>query len=489
MKYRKKISSLILIMDIVVMVLSLGLSRVIRSQLPFFLYEIEKLFVIAPYIIISRILVNIFFEHYSLSFRNMTMNDILNLFKHHIIPTMLLIVLRFVSPISYFRFPLSMILVEYFLTVSGMVLIRIVTVTLYLERSKKNKKPAVKYANSIIVGRKSDFPPGFDMQVFEKKYLNSVKYIISPEKIEWNTDYEGVRIIGGMKELQKIADSEEHINNVIILHPGIATDFPDMFQVCAHNHINMFLLGNDGIHSLLITDILGADRHLYNPVPEQVLKKLCSRTIAVVGIESSVVEEIKKELNEIKEINWMYFNYTDIDKAIVNSNIDTIIDFTPVMFQELVHTNIYDYCTKIKPMQCVNKQYLIVLQNERNLDVEKCISIKNNLLLSEGIITNMLHYREDAVLKYTHFITCRQFVSTCLKSVCLLEKDKTKILVSRNPDSYTVEEVIHMLKTLSTHYRWKRIEPPLSLYKNTYEKYMVAETFTDIYVIRTSRLS
>ena len=62
--FLRKRKLFLILLDIFAILVSVILARIIRSQFPAFLYSLNRLFLLSPYIIISRLLINIFFEHF-----------------------------------------------------------------------------------------------------------------------------------------------------------------------------------------------------------------------------------------------------------------------------------------------------------------------------------------------------------------------------------------------------------------------------------------
>ena len=97
---------LVFFMDIIVILSSLFLARTIRSGFPNFLFEYEQLFFVLPYLILFRLFINAFFEHYKLSYMNIQVNDIFKLFIHNVVPSSILLVFRFTASIQILRVPI-----------------------------------------------------------------------------------------------------------------------------------------------------------------------------------------------------------------------------------------------------------------------------------------------------------------------------------------------------------------------------------------------
>ena len=213
-KQFKRTRVYVLVLDCILIFLSVLSSWTIRSKLPSFFFNIERLYVIIPYVICIRIIINSFFEHYSLSFFNLNVRDIRAVFWHNILPSLIFAVIRLASPIAFIKMSFSMIFSEYVITVTGMVLIRLLISSQSSRRTKASS--AGKTRSAVIVGNLSTIAKEINLEILEEKCNLSIYAILTQNTIDWNTDFKGIRVFGGYDTMGSLVSESQHISVVLI---------------------------------------------------------------------------------------------------------------------------------------------------------------------------------------------------------------------------------------------------------------------------------
>lgn len=210
---RKKGKNLFLIiLDILIICTSLLAAWMIRSRFRAFLYTLEGLVFILPYVVLIRIISSTIFEEYSYRYNKYYIENIKSLFFHNLFPSFVFLLLRFFSPVQVTRMPLAMIFVEFFLTTSGMILARL----LLAGANKGESKKPVCRRKTVIVAFKTEPGVRKNIESFMDNYAFDVEGIFTEDSSVWNTDIGGIKIIGAPLMLEKILDEMHEINTIIL---------------------------------------------------------------------------------------------------------------------------------------------------------------------------------------------------------------------------------------------------------------------------------
>ena len=215
----RKINSLnrvlLIAFDLLIIVFSLFAAWVIRSQFNFFVYDIRKFSYLFPWVIITRTLCHLFFELYSFSLNAFGSRDISRILKFNLLPTALLLFLRFFPKVpNTLSMPLSMIVMEYLFSTAGFIIIRL----FFHSRSIKTDKVSGYIRRIILWAEVAELKEIIDLNMLEKNGIE-VKGILNANPLFWNTEYNGIRIYGGAGELPRISAEDDRISSVAILKP------------------------------------------------------------------------------------------------------------------------------------------------------------------------------------------------------------------------------------------------------------------------------
>jgi len=194
--------SAVVVADVLVTVASLFASWLLRASFPDMLFTIYRVFLFMPYVLFTRLLVNVVMEHYRLSYVNLHLTDIIRLYVHQFFPTLIFLILRFGAPVPDLRMPLSMIGIEYVFTVGGMVLARILVVQ---HRPRGNETASQRGASGLLICRLTDRPTAHAAFVDAQRMAWSPVAVVTPDAIDADLDFHGIRVFGGLDALRALA--------------------------------------------------------------------------------------------------------------------------------------------------------------------------------------------------------------------------------------------------------------------------------------------
>lgn len=322
---RKQYRLIKLFVDILIILSALIISRLIRAQFPDFLFQIRKLIIIIPLVLLVRILVNTIFEHYKYIFYSMTVRDIIKIFLHNLFPSVVFIGLRFISTISELKIPVSMIISEYFLTTTGMIFFRYILVNTFLGKAEKKvifEKKEVLLISSINSLKKNN------------RFLKTenISAILSPHKIEWETDFNGIRVIGGYNMLENVFLTNEKLMKAVFNKSDIDSNFTKNIEILNKFDIETRILDSNGVRRVCTVDLLDSINDGIKKTPEEVANFLKGKNILIYGAESKISEKIKdasgfcdfRFISIFSEIEQRYKN--DPDCFVIDLSIYTLFE-------------------------------------------------------------------------------------------------------------------------------------------------------------------
>ncbi|MCF7928132.1 MAG: hypothetical protein K9L68_04100 [Spirochaetales bacterium] len=249
----------LLLADIPVIALSLFFAWIIRAQLHDFLYRIDLLMYMLPYVILIRLINNVLFEMYSFNLTSIRLRDIEAILFQNMVPSIILVLLRFFSPIPATRIPVIMIFSEYFITFAGMLFVRILFVHTADRRVRKKTGASLPSLSCLYLGSVRDYIEMEAQSVFEKTNL-SCKGIILDDIYDYQVDVGGnARVLGTVESTYSILFEQ----NAPILCVGrtISPKAVEVLRELYHNRQRvLYIRDNDGLFRFLrYTDLYLSD--------------------------------------------------------------------------------------------------------------------------------------------------------------------------------------------------------------------------------------
>lgn len=199
-----------ILFDIIIISFSLMISWSIRSNFNFFFYQLQEFVFLFPWVIISRIILNIFFGIYTFSPSSLNNKDIKSIIEYNIVPTLMLLIFRILNfKNELLIMPISMIAMEYVFSTIGFIILRII-----LNATAVKRLEVIGYVRRIVLWA----------EIYElEKLINfdaiepnlKIEGIINQNPLFWNTDYGSIRVYGDEKELYTILSADDRISSIV----------------------------------------------------------------------------------------------------------------------------------------------------------------------------------------------------------------------------------------------------------------------------------
>lgn len=285
----KRTRSLVIFGDILLIVVSIFIAWLIRSRFSFFLYKLENFLMSLPYVLLLRILANVLFEHYSLSFRNLYLSDLTGIFRSNLIPSAVFLAIRFLSPDERLRLPISMIFTEYLMTSTGMGLIRLV---LHHAATRGGSRPFGE-RKALLVGDIEEIQSRVEPAALGRRYRMTIEGILTRNRMHWNTEHRGIRVLGGLETLKTALDAVD-LGAVLVCDGYLRFDERiDLLASCAERDRPVFLLRDGALRPVHLQDIARRMPPDVLPVPEPILNAMRGRSMLLIGRESAVCRPLQ----------------------------------------------------------------------------------------------------------------------------------------------------------------------------------------------------
>ncbi len=295
----------VIILDMFIIALSLVTAWGIRSSFKNLLFDLDRLLFILPYFIFTRIAVNLILEDYRLSFYNFQSPDLSRILWHNGLPTILFLTLRYITHFAPVRIPTSIILAEYALTFAGMVLVRLLI--LRRVQSRAVRLAAYRRKRVIFYGNTKELDSESLTTLFGGNTGIEVVNIFSTDRLQWNLDYQGVRIGGGIQELKKYIPLDNTINSLVLYSLKDREKALTLWGICRDYSISLFLLENGDLKPVYSKASLFSA--LFPPVsiPDELFSRFSANKFAVVGSESILSNHIKRICLRINKENLIFY--------------------------------------------------------------------------------------------------------------------------------------------------------------------------------------
>ena len=209
-------SKITFLLDILAVLVSLLLALAIRAQFLYYLFTLSAAIALFSLTLFFRILTMFLFDAYSLSFGTLTNSDMQRIMRINLIPSLLLYLLRVISPTASLRMPYSMIIIEYIATTLGFVLIR----TAMHNRLVKSSH-TIGYRRRILLWAETadilEIVPHLDEFCQSQKV--EIRGILNANPMFWQTEYQGLRVFGDESALRDLLFSDDRISALCFLVP------------------------------------------------------------------------------------------------------------------------------------------------------------------------------------------------------------------------------------------------------------------------------
>jgi FlaA1/EpsC-like NDP-sugar epimerase len=209
-------SKIIFLLDVLSVIASLLLALAIRSQFQYYMLTPSAAIALFLLTVLLRVLAMFLFDAYSLSFRILTSSDMLRIIQINLIPSVLVLLFRLISPSPTLRMPYSMIIFEYISTTLCFVLIR----TALHNRLVKGDR-TVGYKRRILLwAETADIAEQLPhLDDFCRVQRLEIRGILNANPLFWQTEYEGIRVFGDESSIRDILFSDDRISTLCFLAP------------------------------------------------------------------------------------------------------------------------------------------------------------------------------------------------------------------------------------------------------------------------------
>lgn len=204
---------LVLILDIVAVLASFGLAWLIRSQFRWFVFRPSDALVLCPWIVLLRIVTNLFFDHYGVGMQALTINDLGRLLSTSLLPSVVLMGFRYLFTFSFLRMPLSMILLEYVFSMGGFMIIRVAAHQALLRRSDA---PIFHRRRVLLYGEVQELEDERVVARLEEDGRTLVRGILTDNPMHWDDSVAGRRVSGPMEKARAIVAGDDTISGLIL---------------------------------------------------------------------------------------------------------------------------------------------------------------------------------------------------------------------------------------------------------------------------------
>lgn len=312
----------VLLLDIAVVALSLVSAWGIRSTFRNLLFDTNRLLFILPYFIFVRVIVNLVFEDYRLSFYNFQAPDIGRILVHNAIPTALFLALRYFTLYAPVRIPTSIILSEYVLTFAGMVFIRI----LILAGTRRGKKgiALVRKKRAYFYGNVKQVEPESMSRLLDGDHEVEVEGIFTSDRLAWNLDYRGVRVIGGLDRLRRAVALNDSVSTLLIGGLKRRDEALELWRFSQAYSLSVYWVDQDGIHPVRLGIYLLDRLFPESSVPTEFLNVFAGKQFAVMGEESGLCRYIERMCSERNVL--LSGKYILLTEPTGNSEQDVVFD-------------------------------------------------------------------------------------------------------------------------------------------------------------------
>ncbi len=291
----------VLILDIIIILISLLLSWAVRSKFPYFYFKLSSIIIVFPYVALSRIIINLFFENYTLSYLNFQINDVINIFKHNIIPTVLFALIRIFSPFEVTRMPFGIILSEYMITSIGFILLRAAVYNINIERNTQKIEDNAREV--ILIMGVENLQDNLDVTFLSKKYNITIVGILTQSIIDIDLDYSGIRIIGEIEDLERILTQYPDLDFLVMGNRDLASgELNAVIEQCKKKNITLYALKDLELVRIKPYQLINRLPPKLLLLPDDILNEFSNKKLIIWGYESPLAEYLIELLNNIPNV-------------------------------------------------------------------------------------------------------------------------------------------------------------------------------------------
>jgi len=216
MKKKKKLDTatkLLILFDFLIVLVSLCLSYIIRAQFSILIFDFLYASVLFPIIIILRLGANYFFDHYNRSILTLSNREMMKIVKHNLVPTIVILLLRLLSPLKILRMPVSMIFMEFLFTNFGFIFIRLIR----HQRMVKNPSFTPGYCRRVLFLAENleCFEEGF-ISAFNEKNRCKIVGVLTVNPVFWDEEVDGILVYGDEKKIPDLVAENDMISTICI---------------------------------------------------------------------------------------------------------------------------------------------------------------------------------------------------------------------------------------------------------------------------------
>jgi FlaA1/EpsC-like NDP-sugar epimerase len=298
--------------DIAVFALSLFSAFFIRFEGIPDSINLKQLLFFLPIIILARMVSFYFFSVYSFSWRYISIRDAISIAKACVPLTAILLGARFLLPdrLQLFRFPSSIILLEFTLVLLGTLSARLMRRMVY-EKTERQRfgdiEVSRKKKNVILIGAGNagnmvakELRQRMDLGLDVAGFIDD-----DPEKR--NSVIQGIRVLGTTESIQRIIQSERIDEAIITIANATAKEIRRIVDICKNIHLpvkivpGLFEMLDDNIkitkiREINIEDLLGRSPIHLSSRKKEVYNFYNDKRILVTGAGGSIGSELCRQL-------------------------------------------------------------------------------------------------------------------------------------------------------------------------------------------------
>jgi FlaA1/EpsC-like NDP-sugar epimerase len=215
---------------------------VILSEL---LFGLASVAVLLPWIIAVRITVSVAFDLYSVRLGRLRVVDISRLFIVYVIPSIIFVLLRFFSSLEVLRLPLSIIFLEYVLSVFGSIVIRLAYIDVQYRIVSKHS-PHIRHI--VLYGDVNEVSDDLIPRLERSMVIHG---ILSPNPMQWEQSHQGYTVLGDSPALFGAMKYDNTISDIVIFGDADLTEkrFNRLRDIAKSLSLNIYRLTADGMRS------------------------------------------------------------------------------------------------------------------------------------------------------------------------------------------------------------------------------------------------
>jgi FlaA1/EpsC-like NDP-sugar epimerase len=275
----------------------------------------HQLLILLPYVVLARTLSFVFFSIYSISWRYISLIDVISVFKATLPVSGLLLIARIWLPerLAFWKIPLSVIALDFLFVFFGALGMRMLRRLLYeaAERSKFESRRLKSIKKVLLIGAGT----AGNMTIKELKQrvdlgMEVVGFIDDDPK-KRKMLIQGVRVLGRPDQIPKIAEKYDVDEAVITIANASSQDIRRIVAICKAAEVKVKIIPGlfeilEGrvkitkIREINIDDLLGRSVIRFdNHIPE-ITRQYKGKRILVTGAGGSIGSELCRQLMSLE---------------------------------------------------------------------------------------------------------------------------------------------------------------------------------------------